>query len=101
MLTMQLGMLQADSDYAALYDKHMPSTVSESSLEDNLTTLGKVDRNSPYQLVIYVATFEDKSYITDGIAQYNAQADEDKQINYTDYVALLMSSVTTIINAIT
>ncbi|MBQ8350715.1 MAG: FtsX-like permease family protein [Clostridia bacterium] len=101
MLDMQLSMLQSDSDYAALYDKHMPSTVSESSLEENLELLGHVTPDALDQIVIYVETFDKKTAITDGIAAYNKQADEDSQINYTDYVALLMSGITTIIDAIT
>ena len=35
------------------------------------------------------------------IAEYNKTVPEEKQIDYTDYVALLMSSITTIIDAIT
>ena len=38
--------------------------------------------------------------ISDAIDEYNAGRDEEDQIKYTDYVALLMSSITTIINAI-
>ena len=101
MLDAQLRMLQQDSDYAALYDLHMPSTVSESSLDENLKLLGKVDTGSPDGIVIYVETFDKKTAITDGIAAYNKQADKDSQIDYTDYVALLMSGITTIIDAIT
>lgn len=101
MLSAQLGALQNDGDYAALYDRHMPATVSESSLSDNLALLGKADPDSPDQIVIYVDTFDKKTAITDGIAAYNKQADEDSRIEYTDYVALLMSGITTIIDAIT
>jgi putative ABC transport system permease protein len=101
MLDGQLAMLKEDSDYANLYDLHMPSTVSESSLEKNLKLLGKVDPDSPSQIVIYVDTFDKKTAITDGIAAYNKQADAESKIDYTDYVALLMSGITTIIDAIT
>ena len=38
--------------------------------------------------------------IADNIAEYNRNADEDKAIEYTDYVALLMSGVTTMIDAV-
>ena len=101
MLDGQLAALKTDGDYASLYDLHMPATTSESSLEENLKLLGKVDPDSPDQIVIYVDTFDKKNTITDGIAAYNKQADEDSQISYTDYVALLMSGITTIIDAIT
>ena len=39
--------------------------------------------------------------IEEAIAQYNSGVDELKQIHYTDYVGLIMQSVTTIIDAIT
>ena len=82
------------------YELYMPPTLSESTLKENLKTLGYVDLNSPSTINLYAATFEDKDRIADVIAQYNEGKDEEQQITYTDYVALLMSSVTTIINAI-
>ena len=51
-------------------------------------------------MALYAVTFEDKDIISDLISQYNETVDEDDKIEYTDYVALLMSSVTTIINAV-
>ena len=68
--------------------------------EDNLKLLGDVDLASPKTINIYASTFADKDAIADAIEQYNSSVSEDDQIDYTDYVALLMSSVTTIINAI-
>ncbi len=82
------------------YDRFMPPTHSESSLKENLKTLGYVDLASPSTINLYASTFEDKDRIADAIAQYNEGKNEEQQITYTDYVALLMSSVTTIINAI-
>ena len=78
----------------------MPATVSESSYEENLKLLGDVDLASPKSINIYASTFADKDAIADAIEAYNNGVSEDDQIDYTDYVALLMSSVTTIINAI-
>ena len=49
---------------------------------------------------IYASTFEDKDEISRIIAEYNDSVDEADKINYTDYVALLMSSITVVINAI-
>ena len=55
-------------------------------------------------MTIYASTFEDKDAIVDIIDAYNArmsaEGHEEKVVRYTDYVGLLMSSVTTIINAI-
>ncbi len=86
--------------YVFMYDSFMPPTVSESSYEENLALLGDVDYASPKSINIYASTFENKDYIADEIENYNASVEEEDQISYTDYVALLMSSITTIINAI-
>ncbi len=89
-----------DAAYAHLYDLHMPKGTAPTTLDDNLTAFGVVDRSSPSSIVIYVDTFDYKEIITSAIADYNAGVAEEDKINYTDYVALLMSSVSTIINAI-
>ncbi len=74
---------------------------SESTYEDNLISLGCVDLDSPASINIYASSFEDKDKIEAEITAYNASVDEMHQIRYTDYVGLMMSSVTSIINAIT
>ena len=83
-----------------LYDHYMPATLSESTFEDNLDLLGYVDLASPSSLNIYATTFADKDQIADLIAQYNDGVAEEDRIEYTDYVALLMSSITSIISGI-
>ena len=87
--------------YNYLYENYMPPTLSESTYEDNLDLLGYMDLASPSAVSIYASTFADKDAIADLIQVYNDNAAEEDQINYTDYVGLMMSSVTTIINAIT
>ena len=74
---------------------------SDSTYEDNLTTLGAVDLESPASINLYASSFENKDLIEDAIADYNASVDSLHKIDYTDYVGLIMSSVTTIINVIT
>ncbi len=74
---------------------------SASTYEENLITMGCVSLDSPASINIYASTFEDKDVIEAAIADYNASVDELSQIRYTDYVGLMMSSVTSIINAIT
>lgn len=85
---------------AGYYDAYMPSTISGSTLADTLKTIGSVTSDTPSTINIYAATFEDKEQIDALIAQYNDSADEEDQISYTDYVALLMSGVTTMIDAV-
>ena len=86
--------------YQYLYDNYLPATLSDSTYEDNLDLLGYVDPESPSTISIYATTFADKDKIADLIAEYNASVAEDDQIEYTDYVALLMSSITSIISGI-
>ena len=83
-----------------LYDNYMPATVSDSTYDDVLAALGYVDLASPSKVSLYAATFADKDAIADCIADYNKTVSDEQEITYTDYVALLMSSITTIINAI-
>ncbi len=83
-----------------LYDNYMPPTVSSSTYEENLDRLAYVRSESPSTISIYAATFAEKDRIADLIAEYNEGVSEDDQITYTDYVALLMSSITDIISGI-
>ena len=99
------GLLAAetftDEQYVEFFDQYMPATHSESTYEDNLKTIGYIDIDSPSAINIYASTFENKDEIAALITEYNNTVeDEDDEINYTDYVALLMSSITLVINAI-
>ncbi len=74
---------------------------SESSYEANLIELGCLDLADPASINLYASTFENKDVIEEVIAEYNQSVDELSQIRYTDYIGIMMSSITTIINAIT
>ncbi len=74
---------------------------SESTLEENLRILGAVDLDSPATISLYASSFENKDTLEAYINDYNKSVEELKQIKYTDYVGLIMSAVTTIIDAIT
>ena len=74
---------------------------SESSLELNLRKLGYVDLSDPSSIMLYASSFENKDVIESFISQYNENVDELSEIRYTDYIGIMMSSITTIINAIT
>lgn len=89
-----------DEAYIQIYENFTPAEVSDSTYEDNLKLLGMADISDPSSISIYVKTFEDKDDIADVIKSYNNSADEKDVIHYTDYVALLMSSVTSIISGI-
>ena len=79
-----------------LYDEY----VVGSTYEDNMSAFGKVSYDSPSSISIYADTFENKEAIADCIAKYNKSVSESERITYTDYVAMLTSSMTTIINGI-
>ncbi len=74
---------------------------SDSSYEANLIKLGYLDLDEPSRINLYASSFENKDVIEDVIAEYNDGVEELSQIQYTDMVGLMMSSVTTIINTIT
>ncbi|TAH64575.1 MAG: ABC transporter ATP-binding protein/permease [Anaerolineaceae bacterium] len=74
--------------------------ISPGSYEENMKAFGYVSLDVPSSISLYADNFEDKEAIAAGIDNYNKTADSEDQINYTDYVGLLMSSVTTIVNVI-
>ena len=65
-----------------------------------MTLLGVSDIDEPESVLIYPKDFESKEKIKQYISDYNGTVGEDYQISYTDYVGILMSSVTTVIDAI-
>ena len=89
-----------DDQYEYIYDTYMTSDTVSSSYDINLKKLGYVQKDSPSTINIYAIAFADKDKIADAIENYNNSVSKEDQISYTDYVALLMSSITTIINAI-
>ena len=84
---------------AQYYDEVL--TFSDSTYEENLVQLGYIDLDDPASISLYAASFEDKDVIEQAIADYNETKDDLEQIQYTDYIGLMLSSITTIINAIT
>ena len=68
--------------------------------EDNLDTLGVVDINKPSLINIYPKDFESKEKVASLIEKYNKKAKEEDVINYTDYIGLMLSGVTNIIDII-
>ena len=74
---------------------------SKSSYDENMALFGNLDLDEPSTIGIYASSFENKDRIEAAIDEYNNGVDEMKKITYTDYLGLMMSSITTIINAIT
>ncbi|MCH5353625.1 MAG: ABC transporter permease, partial [Acutalibacter sp.] len=80
----------------SVYDQYLDG----SSLKDNLKSFGKVSYDAPASISMYTDSFEDKEAISECIQHYNEGVEEKNQITYTDYVALLTGSITTIIDVI-
>ena len=80
----------------SLYD----ANVSNGSYDENMQAFGVVSLDAPSSINIYTDSFEAKDGVSECIERYNESASEADQISYTDYVGLLMSSVTTIVNVI-
>lgn len=80
----------------SIYDEYIDGATYDS----NLKNFGKVSYDAPSSISIYTDSFEAKEGISTSIENYNKNADEDKQISYTDYVALLTESITSIVDVI-
>lgn len=87
------------AEYEIFYDEIME--FSKSSYESNLANMGYVDIDSPKVVHIFASSFKNKDIIEDAIKDYNEGKPELSQIKYTDYLAIMMSSINSIINAIT
>lgn len=74
------------------------------SYEEALGLLGVGDLSTPTSINIYPLDFESKDKISEIIDKYNedmkANGNEKSAIKYTDYIGLLLSSVTKIVNII-
>lgn len=77
---------------------------SQLTYDNNLTTLGYADEADPISVKIFPRDFEAKERVLDHIDAYNEQvkaAGHDEQaISYTDYMGIIMGSVTDIVNTI-
>lgn len=73
----------------------------KNTYEDTLKIIGASDLTSPSSISIYPKNFDDKEKVTEIIKKYNDSVEKENRINYTDYVKILMSGITTIIDVIT
>lgn len=87
-----------------MFKQSLKAQTTDATFEGNKEILGITSVDSPSGIDIYAKDFENKELIEDIIKQYNKDVAEDgreeDEINYTDYVGIIMSSVSTIITAI-
>ena len=92
----------SEEEMAALLQQYTEN--ASATYEGNLEKMGVVDLDAPSSISIYPKDFESKDQIASAIESYNQkQRDEGKEenvITYTDLVGTMMSSVSTIIDAI-
>ncbi|MBQ1892140.1 MAG: ABC transporter permease, partial [Firmicutes bacterium] len=99
------GAITVNIDPDQLRDLMMSMmATNRTSYESNLSKLNYADKGRPSSILIYPKDFNSKTALTAMIDEYNRKAreaeEDDKVITYTDYVATLMSSVTTIVDTI-
>lgn len=90
-----------DAMIMQMYRSSNPATTTKATYDINMLLLGYARIDTPFMISIYPKDFKSKDRITEIITEYNKSHSEEQQIEYTDFIALLMSSVSTIINAIT
>ncbi len=94
----QMGLPQ--EQIAAAISQSLTTNVSKSNYDANMSLLGVSQLDDPSGINLYPIDFEAKDKIEQIIADYNRGKNEEDQIIYNDLVGTMMSSVTTIINAI-
>ena len=94
---MSLASMSQDemATYIETYTENMSATY-----EDNLKKLGSASLDNPDYIYLYPKDFDSKESIVKIIDKYNDGKEEKDQIQYTDVVGVMMSSVTTIVNVI-
>ena len=79
-------------------------TKKKSSLSNNLSILGYQDIDDPMEIAVYFTSFDGKTHFMEFLDHYNdlmhSYNQEDKVIDYTDTTGILMSSVKTIVDAV-
>ncbi len=73
---------------------------SQNGCNENLKLIGVSDKNDPSEINIYPKDFAAKEKILNLIDEYNNKTGDDDKIKYTDYVGLLMSGVTSIVDVV-
>ena len=75
-------------------------STQESTADTNLVKLGYQDKDEPSIIAIYFNSFEGKENFIKFIDEYNKSVNDETKINYSDLTGSLMSSVKTIVNAV-
>lgn len=82
------------------FETQLKAGLSVSTYEGNCEKIGISDLSMPSRISLYPKDFKAKESLSDIINAYNEKVEEPDRITYTDYIGLMLSSVSTIINAI-
>lgn len=93
--TTSSGSLKTGLAYSKSFTNKMMAYHNE------ISALEKISLDNPSSIQIYCSTFEAKDKVQEFVDNYNSSAEEGSEISYTDYIGIIMSAVSTIINAIT
>ena len=83
-----------DEILVKIYDEY----IGDSTYESNMKAFGKVSYDAPSSIDIYADSFDSKDAVAACISSYNETVSDDLKITYTDYVSLITSSITKIID---
>ena len=101
---MALMQTMTEEQILAMFTKQMEAAQPKTTYEQNLSMLGVVELKSPSRINLYAKDFESKDAIKEIIDAYNDKktdaGKEEQVIQYTDYIGLMMSSISTIISVI-
>ncbi len=108
MITIDVNALQNafqfnfdEEEFSRVMMTYMNSQQNDISVDTNLRKLGYADLDNPVRIAFYLKDFDSKETFKDMIADYNKVEEKNgNNIVYTDITGILISSVSTIINAI-
>ena len=97
-----LGTLSADDEAFIQLEETLYGMAPQidATYESILDTLDDAEAAKPASVNFYAKDFEAKDFIVQFIQDYNDSVEEADKLKYTDIVGVLMSGITTIINAI-
>ncbi len=99
---MQQSGMSEDEIVAAFAKSIKEASKTEATYDGNLDILGVADPDSPSSILIYPTDFDSKDSVTEKIDEYNdSVSNEEDKISYTDYIGIMMASVSTILSAVT
>ena len=96
----EIVLEQKSSPNIDVFSKEEFSETSLNSYDVNLQLLGSVDLDDPASISFYPVDFNAKKDLEQFISDYNANISDDKQIKYTDYISILLSSITKIVDVV-